>query len=101
MVDDALKDQTKPSALVYLRENRYTTITGTVVLCCPVDLVYYSAMTRYVIREYGQDQISKQRPALGKAIHLVLKHHGTMTLFYRLPEIQVNILCCMMSYIYA
>ena len=26
---------------------------GTVVLCCPPDLVSYSAMTRYVIREYG------------------------------------------------
>ena len=26
----------------------------TVVLCCPADLVSYSATTRYVIREYGQ-----------------------------------------------
>ena len=27
-------------------------------------------MARYVVREYGQDEIFKQRPAIGKAMHL-------------------------------
>ena len=27
---------------------------GTVVICCPADLLSYSAMARYVIKEYGQ-----------------------------------------------
>ena len=26
---------------------------GTVAICCPADLLSYSAMARYVIREYG------------------------------------------------
>ena len=43
---------------------------GTVVICCPVDLLSYSAMVRYVIKEYGQEKIFKLRPAVGKAIHL-------------------------------
>ena len=43
---------------------------GTVVICCPADLLSYSAMARYVIREYGQEEIFKLRPAVGKAIHL-------------------------------
>ena len=30
---------------------------GAVVLCCSADLVSYSATTRYVIREYGQENI--------------------------------------------
>ena len=44
---------------------------GTVVICCPADLLSYSAMARYVIREYGQEEIFRLRPAVGKAIHLV------------------------------
>ena len=43
---------------------------GTVVICCPADLLSHSAMARYVIREYGQEEIFKLRPAVGKAIHL-------------------------------
>ena len=43
---------------------------GTVVICCPADLLSYSAMARYVVREYGQEEIFKLRPAVGKAIHL-------------------------------
>ena len=46
----------------------------TVVICCPADLLSYSAMARYVIREYGQDKIFKLRPAVGKAIHLAKSH---------------------------
>ena len=38
---------------------------GTVILCCPVDQVSYSATARYVIREYGQENIFRLRPAVG------------------------------------
>ena len=34
------------------------------------DLLSYSAMARYLVREYGQEEIFKQRPAVGKAMHL-------------------------------
>ena len=44
---------------------------GTVILCCPADLLSYSATTRYVIREYGQENILRLRPAVGTAIRLV------------------------------
>ena len=47
---------------------------GTVVICCPADLLSYSAMARYVIREYGQEEIFLLRPAVGKAIHPVKSH---------------------------
>ena len=43
---------------------------GTVVVCCSVDLTSYSAMTRYIIREYGQESAFKQRPVVGTAMHL-------------------------------
>ena len=51
---------------------------GTVGLCCPVDLVYNSAMTLYVVRDHGQEQIFKQRQVLSKVMHLVRfhEHHG-------------------------
>ena len=42
----------------------------TVVVCCPADLMSYSAVARYVIREYGQEKIFRLRPAVGKTIHL-------------------------------
>ena len=41
-----------------------------VAICCPADLLSYSAMARYVIREYGQEEIFRLRPAVGKAVHL-------------------------------
>ena len=44
---------------------------GTVILCCPADLLSYSATTRYVIREYGQENIFRLKPAVGTAIRLV------------------------------
>ena len=44
---------------------------GTVILCCPADLLSYSATTRYLIREYGQENIFRLRPAVGTAIRLV------------------------------
>ena len=45
---------------------------GAVVICCSVDLLSHSAMARYVIREYGQEEIFRLRPAVGNAIHLVM-----------------------------
>ena len=44
---------------------------GTVVLCCPADLVSYSATTRYVIREYGHENKFRLRPAISTAVRLV------------------------------
>ena len=44
---------------------------GTVILCCPADLLSYSATTRYVIREYGQENIFRLRLAVGTAIRLI------------------------------
>ena len=43
---------------------------GTVAICCPADLLSYSAMARYVIREYGQKESFRLRPTVGKAIRL-------------------------------
>ena len=43
---------------------------GTVAICCPADLLSYSAMARYVIREYGLEEIFRLRPTVGKAIRL-------------------------------
>ena len=43
---------------------------GTVAICCPADLLSYSAMARYVIREYGQEEIFRLRPTVGKALRL-------------------------------
>ena len=43
---------------------------GTVILCCPADLLSYSATIRYVIREYGQENIFRLRPSVGTAIRL-------------------------------
>ena len=40
------------------------------MICCPADLTSVSAMAVYVIREYGQEDIFRLRPAVGKAIYL-------------------------------
>ena len=45
--------------------------SGTVVLCCPADLLSYSARARYVIREDGQENIFRLRPSVGTAIRLI------------------------------
>ena len=44
---------------------------GTVVLCCPADLLSYSATAGYVIREYEQENIYRLRPSVGTANHLI------------------------------
>ena len=45
--------------------------SGTIVLCCPTDLLSYSATARYVIREYGQQDIFRLNPSVGTAIRLI------------------------------
>ena len=62
----------KPNYLswIYYEETDILQSRGTVVTCCPADLLSHSAMARYLIREYGQEEIFRLRPAVGKAIHL-------------------------------
>ena len=43
---------------------------GTIMLCCPADLISYSATTRYIIREYGQEHIFRLKPLVGTALRL-------------------------------
>ena len=42
----------------------------TVILCCPADLVSYSATARYIIQEYGQENTFRLRPAVSTAVRL-------------------------------
>ena len=41
-----------------------------IAVSCSADLVSYSAVTRYVLREYGTDAIFNRRPQVGSVIHL-------------------------------
>ena len=43
---------------------------GAIVICCPADLVTNSATTRYILREYGTDEIFAKRPSMGSVLHL-------------------------------
>ena len=43
---------------------------GTVVLCYPADLFSYSVTARYVIREYGQENIFRLKPSVVTAVRL-------------------------------
>ena len=43
---------------------------GAIVICCPADLITYSATTRYILREYGADTIFEKRPIEGSIVHL-------------------------------
>ena len=62
----------KPNYLSWIsyEETDILQARGTVAICCPADLLSNSAMARYVIREYGQKEIFRLRPAVGKAVHL-------------------------------
>ena len=51
---------------------------GSVVVCCPVHLISYSAMTRYVIRESGLGEIFRLRPGIGKEMHLVMSPNAPL-----------------------
>ena len=44
---------------------------GTIVLCCPSDILSFSATARNVIREYGRENIFRLRPSVGTAIRLI------------------------------
>ena len=54
-----------------LRRHGYIAGPGTVVLSCSAYLVSYSATARYVIREYGQENMFRLKPAVGMAVRLV------------------------------
>ena len=71
MTDNAAK--TRPNYLPWITYANTDILQalGTVVLCCPVDLVSYSATARYVICDYGQETIIRLRPAVGTALRLV------------------------------
>ena len=62
----------KPNYLSWIsyEETDILQARDTVAICCPADLLSYSAMARYVIRENGQEEIFRLRPAVGKAVHL-------------------------------
>ena len=62
----------KPSYLSWIsyEETDILQFRGTVAICCPADLLGQSAMARYVVREYGQEEIFRLRPAVGKAVRL-------------------------------
>ena len=74
---------------------------GIVVSCCPADLDSSSAMTRYVIREYGQEALFRRRPAVGKALHLSRSSNTPweMTLFSCSLELPVHIHCSLIFFI--
>ena len=72
MAKNATENQAKLPAVDTLRCNGYIAGPRTVVLCCPADLVPYSATARYVIREYGQENIFRLRPAVVTAVRLAI-----------------------------
>ena len=45
-------------------------VEGAIAICCPADLISFSAVTRYVLREYGVDPIFRRRPQVGSVVHL-------------------------------
>ena len=45
-------------------------VQSVIAIGCPADLISYSAVTRYVLREYGTDAIFERRPQVGAVLHL-------------------------------
>ena len=45
-------------------------VQSVIAIGCPADLISYSAVTRYVLREYGTEAIFERRPQVGSVIHL-------------------------------
>ena len=64
---------------------------GTVVMCCPAYLQSHSATVRYIIREYGQENIFRLKLSLGNAIRL--KHSPTAPW-----DNQIVLMCTRASY---
>ena len=62
------QQKTRPNWITYAKTDLLQ--AGKVVLCCPADLVSYSATARYVIRDYGPENIFRLRPAVGTAVRL-------------------------------
>ena len=71
MANNATENHAKLPAVDNPLRTGYIAGPGTVVLCCAADLVSYSATARYVIREYGHQNIFRLRPAVGTAVRLV------------------------------
>ena len=92
--------KTRPSYLPWI------TYSNTDILQAPgtVVLFSYSATDRYVIREYGQENIFRLKPSVGTAVRLDssrLLHPGTIKFFSCVPEPQINIRSCMKPYTHA
>ena len=64
--------KTRPSYLPWVTYSNTDILQapGTVVLCCPADLFSYSATARYVIPEYGQENMFRLKPSVGTAVRL-------------------------------
>ena len=76
--------------------------TGTIVLCCPADLLSYSATTRFIIREYGQEHIFRLKPSVGTALRLAHSPLplGTTKFFSYAPGLPTNFHYYMAPYTY-
>ena len=63
----------KPNYIPWIPYSNTDTLQapGTIVLCCPADLLSVSATPRYVIHEYGHENVFRLRPSVGTAIRLI------------------------------
>ena len=39
-----------------------------IAICCPAELIFYSAALRYILLEYGSDNIFQLRPKVGEVV---------------------------------
>ena len=61
--------RTKPNYVPWITYSNADILqaSGTIVLCCAADILSFSATTRYVIREYGQENIFRLKTSVGTA----------------------------------
>ena len=71
MVIDACESPIELGSMDLSRQYQHTTSTGILILCCPTDLDSRSAITGYVILEYGHKAMFRRQLAVGKALHLL------------------------------
>ena len=79
--------------IVYEQEDLLQ-VQDAIAICCPADLISFSAVTRYVLREYGVDAIFNRRPQVGSVVHLdpsvtLLPNKHVFLLFTRANNRQV------------
>ena len=99
-VDNEPKGQAELPWITY-GETDVLQARGTVVVCCPANLMSHSALTRYVIREYGQEKMFRQRPTMGQAMYLTKSPTAPWTndiFFYFSRELPTSILYYMTCY---